>query len=468
VNIVEVYTVLKNIIIGFSCLIIFIKFLGKAKWEKRMYLSGVIIVALTFIHSTMLSLEILELVSSTGFIVLLCLIIFKPLKLKYADALTYLAISYTASLMLYFVCDTVTSIIFAAISSFFTDTQHYNSMAYTVAVIQAIAAAIIYIVPFKFEIRNIKGFRGVYFFIFGMILIIYSFLRINKHDDSEYLFVVSIGLITYGLFTILKRETLQSLNDKALQHRLNEITSKFNKLMQTNDFLSNRVHTDIKYLKAFYLAAMILLQKSPDAETEIEAQGIMDDITEFRKAMQIETENYYAETTYEISGIILLDSILLYMLKQAKEKGIELDIDFQENPVNITKYLSHEQFSTIMADLLENAMKAIESSAHVNRKISCAICRDDVTDSYQIVIKDSGITFDSSVLSSISKRRMSKGPGGSGRGLWNVYKVMRSSKASLIIDELIHDLDFTKAVTLRFDDKCEYRYQLTDVKYNKT
>ncbi|MCL2487160.1 MAG: GHKL domain-containing protein, partial [Oscillospiraceae bacterium] len=276
---------------------------------------------------------------------------------------------------------------------------------------------------------------------------------------NEIMMGVSYLLIALGLFTILKRETIQAYSERALRHKINEITTDFNSLMQTHDFLSERVHKDAKYLKAFNKALMILIRETPDAGIKKKAQKILDDITEFKMAMQAETQKYNEETAYEVSGMILLDSLMLYMLDLAKEKGIELDIDFQETFGGITHFITEEQFNTLIADLLENAIIAVENSPHLNKRISCSISKDDLG-SYQIVIKDSGVAFDKNVLNSIGKRKMTthKDTGGSGIGLWNVYKTMRSSKASLLIREFMDDLDFTKSVIVKFDGRCEFQY----------
>jgi hypothetical protein len=455
----EAYMVLKNLIIGFSCLIVFCKFMEKPKWNIRLCFSSIAIVILVFIHNTLLSVGIFELYTTPGLLVVINLLIFKPLKMRFENSLIPLTLSYAAGLLLYFVCSTSTSLVFAFLSEYITGYLNHN-IAYFTAILQIMISLIIHLIRFNFTIHNIKSFRGVCCFIFGTMLIIYSLMRITQNQDSHYLFVLSLGLISYGLFIILKRETLQAYHDNALRHKLNEISARFNNLMQTNDFLTDRIHKDVKYLRAFHHAITIMIQQSSDDDAKARAQGLLDDITEFKIATQTDTQKYYNETRYEISGVVLLDSILIYMLELAKEKGVELNFDFQEEPFNITRFVSHEQLSTLIADLLENSIIAVENSTHMNKKISCAICKDDISDTYQIIVKDSGVAFDRNILKNIGKKKVTtyKNAGGSGIGLWNVYKTMRSSKASLIINEFLNELDFTKAVIFRFDGRCEYKY----------
>ncbi|HBT65597.1 MAG TPA: hypothetical protein DEB10_13155 [Ruminococcaceae bacterium] len=461
----EAYVLLKNLVVGISCFIVLCKFLEMKKLKKEHYFSCAIIVVSVFLHNTFWPFEQYELYTSVLLLIIINLIIFKPLKLKYLNSLTFLTVSYAASILISLICGGIVSFAYALIFGY----KFYVSMAFLIELLIIIVSIAIYKIRFKFVINNVKTFRGICFSIFGMMLNTYILSRIINvindgtqivvYHDNEILWAVSIGLITYGLFTILKRETMQAYSEKALKHKMNKISTDFNSLMLTHDFLSDRVHKDAKYLRAFDKALTILLHETPDADVKLKAQKVMDDITEFKKAMQIETQQYNEDTTYDISGMILLDSIMISMLDLAKGKGIDLGIEFNEPPGSVTKYITEEQLSTLIADLLENAIIAVDNSPNMNKKIRCSICLDE-SGIIQIVIMDSGVAFDKSVLCSIGKKKITtyKEAGGSGEGLWNVYKTMRSSKASLTINETIHDLDFTKSITIRFDGECEYKY----------
>jgi len=259
---------------------------------------------------------------------------------------------------------------------------------------------------------------------------------------------------------MFKRESLQARKENELRSKTNNISAQFNSLMQTHDFLSGRVHKNSQYLKAFGKAVSIMLQESPDDETKAKAQTILDDIAEFRAAMQLEAQQYLDTEDYSLSGKALLDSILLYMIEWTKSKGISLEIDLQTSPDIVTGHISEEQLSTLTADLLENAVASVESNGHLNKKILFVVCEDEAG-IIQIVVKDSGVTFDKSVLDSIGKRKITtrKDLGGSGGGYWGISKMMRQSRASLIIEEYKATTGFTKAVIVRFDDKCKYIYR---------
>ena len=471
----EAYSVLKNLVIGISCFLIFCKFIEIKRWNTRHYFSAAVMTTLILIRNTLLTANVYEIYADLVILILINIIIFKPLKLKFSNVFTFLLVSYSGSLLLFLSCHSIASFVFAFIYTLVFGVVVENApiatIVYLSSSINFIVILIFHLIRFKFKINNFKNFRGISFSIFGMMLNTYSLIRIiNSVDDGVSLlnyqtnglmFIVSFVFIVYGQFTILKRETLQSYSDRALNHKLNEISSKFNDLMQTHDFLSERVHKDNKYLNAFNNAVRILLNESSDIETRLKAQRLMDDITEYRQALQIEKEKHFEDYKYSLSGMVLLDSIFLYMLEQATQKGIELKVAFDELPDRCTDYVTEEQLSTLIADFIENSIVSVENNANLIKKISCNICKNTDTGNYQIVIRDSGNAFDKNVLDNIGKRKTTtrKETGGSGIGLWNVYKIMRLSKASLIINEFVNDSDFTKAIIFRFDGKCEYKYQ---------
>jgi hypothetical protein len=58
------------------------------------------------------------------------------------------------------------------------------------------------------------------------------------------MFYISLLLVGYGVFSLLRREDVGSRDERQLRHKINEISAEFDGLMQTHDFLSERVHRE--------------------------------------------------------------------------------------------------------------------------------------------------------------------------------------------------------------------------------
>jgi hypothetical protein len=132
------------------------------------------------------------------------------------------------------------------------------------------------------------------------------------------------------------------------------------------------------------------LHEANDDANKTKAQRLLTDMETFRETMYDETLLHLEEIDFPLSGIVLLDSILM-----------------------------------------------------------------------QIVVSDTGVSFYKAIFDNIGKRKATtrKSSGGSGEGFWKVFKLVRMCKASLVIEECGESLEYTKAVIVRFDGKCELVYK---------
>lgn len=446
----DVYTAIKIISIGISFFVCYLKLLDKTLPKKREFIVGFILIFLYFILNTVLSFKIIEPYKSAIIIIVLSFILWKYLRLTFNDSLIYVMISFAISHVVFMVFVTAFSLIFAFLP--------VQNIAYLQVVLQLAFSFVIYKMKFKITISNKKSFNGACFLIVGVIIGFYSFMRIKNYEDSEYLIIPSICLMTYGLYSIIKRESIISVNDNDQKQKINEMTLELSETMQSLDFISERDHKINKYLKAVYNAVWIYTNESTDIETKNKVYKMLNDLTDLRQSLQIETREYLDSVNFNLSELVLVDHIMLYMLEIAKQKGIELKINFDDKPDNILNFITQEQLCSLVSELIDNAMTAVEHNDNMIKKIHFMICRD--SEIFQIIIKDNGLNFSKDVLDNIGKRKITTYKGGTGNGLWNVIKIMRLSKFSLIIKEhQPYSDDYTKSIIIQFDGRCKYKFE---------
>ena len=155
-------------------------------------------------------------------------------------------------------------------------------------------------------------------------------------------------------------------------------------------------------------------------------------------------------------------------MKQESEKDkidFKLNLDFDINEILETK-IPQSKLETMLADHIRDAIIAINCSDNKKRKIKVVLDKED--NNYQIKFYDTGIEFEIETLSNLGLKRITthKSTGGSGIGFMTTFETLKQCKASLIIEEY-SDLEYTKAVIIKFDNKNEYRihsYRTEEIK----
>ena len=137
-----------------------------------------------------------------------------------------------------------------------------------------------------------------------------------------------------------------------------------------------------------------------------------------------------------------------------------INIDFDLTVNGDVKYLidniiAEEHLTTLISDLIENAIIAIKPCK--TRRILINIGKNNYD--YFIEIADSGIAFEVDTLVHLGTMKITthKHEGGSGIGLSNAFDLFRQYNASFIVEEFAYaDLSYTKKITVCFDGKGDY------------
>jgi sensor histidine kinase regulating citrate/malate metabolism len=148
------------------------------------------------------------------------------------------------------------------------------------------------------------------------------------------------------------------------------------------------------------------------------------------------------------------------MHSKATKQGISFDFILTENIKEVAENtLSREQLSTLLADLIENAIIAVSHNPEKNLSKKIAVSMAIVQDILEIEIQDSGISFAPETLKKlgIEKATTYQDSGGSGIGYLTVFKILKENNGSLVINESFKENpNFTKSIIVRFDDKGEF------------
>jgi len=182
-------------------------------------------------------------------------------------------------------------------------------------------------------------------------------------------------------------------------------------------------------------------------------QGTIEELLHDRMAMADKTQRELK--VLPTTNDALFDGVMQSMLARANEREILLDFTLLSNIDELLETISPVKLSTLLADLLENAIIATSYSDYKHILVSFSFNAG----SYELSVQDSGIPFEQHTLEKLGKERASThlSEGGSGIGYMTVFEILREYDASLIITQCpMQEFEFSKTVTLRFDGKGEY------------
>ena len=183
---------------------------------------------------------------------------------------------------------------------------------------------------------------------------------------------------------------------------------------------------------------------------------VKDKIENLSKEMQNEIVNIELTKT----NIDEIDSMLKYMQSECVKNKIDFQLQINGNIHHmINKHITKEDLEILIADMIKNAIIAINHSENINKSILVRLGLID--GAYSLYVYDSGIEFEIETLINLGIKPSTTHAkdGGTGMGLMNTFDTLKKYKASLIIDEYGKPLkdNFTKVIKIIFDSKSEYK-----------
>lgn len=314
--------------------------------------------------------------------------------------------------------------------------------------------------PFLSDSRY--GDLGVY--LSTTILVIISFLGVKS--ESQY-----IGAVLFSVLLIcglvlwfwwknrMVKEYMEQLRLRERQELETIISSKDDEitlLKKENEAFSKIIHKDNKLLPAMELAVKETLcaiaNNNNQAERILRTEKILTQLETVSAERAGIVSNYeHTDSGLPSTGVLTFDALLSYMQQKAKVKNVALELDFDETVSElIPTVISQEDASTLLADLLENAIIAAGENEQ-NRCVRVEFGKKDTCPC--ICISDTGGPFPDEVKQSWGKQRVTThaDSGGSGIGMMTTYEICKRYRASFLVEDLDSDAIYTKCVSVCFD-----------------
>jgi len=362
---------------------------------------------------------------------------------RFMDTFIYFMISFAAVYIVQMLCALITAFVFVVL--FGVPNFDFRMTVISCLMIFAFPPVLMKL-KIKMSAPHKSGISGICVFVTGVIFVLYSLTK-NKSLSIEGTLSALSGIVMCVFRAIfwIKREKTVAFNK--LVHKISQekSMSKYTDLMKTHDILVSQVHKDKKSLMSLYKAVDILAKESSDCKTKRKAIKLLSELKELRSDNS-DSGNY----DIPLTGIIIIDAMLLYMSEVARQRNITFVVNIDQNVSEIVSVISVRQLETLIADLIENAIKAVDACESENKKITASILKTD--DIFSIEISDNGVRFDNDTLAKLGREKTTthSETGGQGIGYMTIFEILRSSKASLSINQSLPDCKF---IIVCFDDQ---------------
>lgn len=325
-------------------------------------------------------------------------------------------------------------------------------------------------IPFQFSrLKNGMPFLRQYGASDIGVMISISLLSVTLFfnlNNSDYIYVLvpffTIILCGMALFlwwkrrlTAQYRERLKAEEREKLEEKISEQQAQIEALTQHNDELASIIHKDNKLIPAMELAVKEMLESEPSPDGEEKAAGLLEQLTILSDSRTGALKSYEsAHRSLPKTGILSTDGVIRYLLERANSSGASFECSITGSVKFLTdQVIGEADFNTLLADLGENALIAMES-----QELKHLLLRISILDShYQIDFLDSGAPFSPKVLYNLGLEKTTTHAGGSGIGLMNTWALLKKYNASFELDETIPGSIYTKCVSICFDGKGQYR-----------
>ena len=297
--------------------------------------------------------------------------------------------------------------------------------------------------------------------------------RYSRTTSKILIAILILGgiLMIYWIKKSITKYYKEKMKERTVEIQQEQIKQQDEKIKNLQTELADVLQINHKYshrISAMEKAVTKLGTKLQANEEFAEEYGdILSSIKKLSKEYKEEVASVIKETKLPKTNIFSIDNLLEYMKQESEKDKIDfkLNIDFDISEILETK-IPQNKLETMLADHIRDAIIAINCSENKDRRIKVVLDKED--NNYQIKFYDTGIEFEIETLSKLGLKRTTthKSTGGSGIGFMTTFETLKQCKASLIIEEY-SDLEYTKAVIIKFDNKNEYRihsYRAEEIK----
>jgi signal transduction histidine kinase len=272
--------------------------------------------------------------------------------------------------------------------------------------------------------------------------------------------------------TMFYRKRIKERNINELEQKLLEKDEEIQRLTEIIEVSQVANHKFVKRLSAFENGLSDLIASIQSGKYSIEASEEfalkLDDIMRLKQNYDSDISQIKMEKPLPSTNINGIDDMFSYFSKKYSRSNIDFNLKIDGSIAYLIEYIiGQSDLETMIGDLLENALIAVNASDKTFRSILAIIGLSG--DFYELTVFDSGIPFQTDTLKRLGKERVTThaDTGGSGIGFMTIFETMNKYGASLIINEKApSESDYTKSITVRFDGKNRYivdSYQFSEI-----
>lgn len=293
---------------------------------------------------------------------------------------------------------------------------------------------------------------GIMILFCEMVLSSYNRIISRKIYVTLIIFSIIMFITIQKSLQLYYKQKLQEREVEEIKEELKNKDKEIEELEKENLKLNKKNHSIAHKQKSleYELEQMILNNQIVDES------HVKDKIENLSKEMQNETVSIELTKT----SIDEIDSMLKYMQSECEKNKIDFELQINGNIHHmVNKHIEKEDLEILIADMIKNAIIAINHSENRNKSILVRLGLIDGV--YSLYVYDSGIEFEIDILINLGIKPSTTHAdnGGTGMGWMNTFDTLKKYKASLIIDEYgktVKD-NFTKVIKIVFDNKNAYK-----------
>ena len=394
-------------------------------------------------------------------------------------------VGYIYSCIITYVIYLITILIAGILLSLFLKNSEYANPISLITILS------IYVILYSWSYRRKRFSNGFNFlksktnisvnifilFLSGTLIIIFGIShKSNYWLIGIYLIFCSI-LIVISLTIWIKSQITKTyknkMRDRTIEMQKAEIDEKekiIEEIKAENLKFANTIHKYNHKFESLEFAMKNALKLDSKEEFANEIAVILEESKNTAK-------NFAKETKVDTRKIPLtningIDTMFKYMQEKAIKNNIQFDLKINAS-INslINEIIPKEKFETLIGDHIKDAIIAINSNNKTYKSILVTLGLVDGI--YEFSVYDTGVEFkiDTLIKLGIEQVTTHKEEGGSGIGFMTTFKTLKECKASLVIEEYNPETtNYTKAITIRFDGKDEYKiysYRAEKIKEQK-
>ncbi|MEL4105336.1 GHKL domain-containing protein [Oscillospiraceae bacterium WX1] len=314
-----------------------------------------------------------------------------------------------------------------------------------------------------------KGSNDFGVYISATLLFSASILGLNK--NAELIYIIPLFFLLICVFFIFfwwrgsiarkYRDKLKAQEIAELHQALKAKNQENEQLCQQNDAQAKIIHKDNKLIPALDYAVrqyLLTAENEPDSAVRLsKAKSLLAQVEAASQERRGILTSFQPSKKLPSTDIPSVDALLANMAHRAQEQGVTFDVTVTGSVKYLIDNLASEQdVNTLLADLIENAIIAVRTSANKNVMVHIGIAENI----YAIDVFDSGDPFAPETVAEVGihKTTTHAEEGGSGIGLMTTFEILKKNEASFVIEDLVGNTQFTKKVSACFDGQSQFRF----------